>query len=149
MAKNLKEEIKVLSKKIEEIEKLLSLMLNPYQLTMEAIARTNTLASNYLTLLKLYLQYGKITPEILVPDLKDPISCEIISILFEKRQANISEIAEELRKRRGKGSRATVRLKIKALEEKGYVRKTEGRGNRYMISEELLNKWLKLLGVIK
>ncbi|MEM3445085.1 MAG: ArsR family transcriptional regulator [Thermoplasmata archaeon] len=149
MAEKLKDEIKSLTKRIEELEKLVASLLNPYKLTAEAIAQTNTLAANYLTLLKLYLQYGRITPDILLPDLKDPIGAEIVSVLFEKREANITEIAEELRKRRGKSSRATVRGKLKMLEGIGAVEKVEGRGNRYRVSAELVNKWLKLLGLIK
>lgn len=144
-----KEEIKYLIKRIEELEKLVASLLDPYRITAEAIAQTNTLAANYLTLLKLYLQHGKVTPEILLPDLKDAIATEIVSVLFEKREANISEIAVELRKRRGKGSRATVRTKLKVLEEMGAVEKVEGRGNRYRVSSELVNKWLKLLGLVK
>ncbi|MCX8173047.1 MAG: BlaI/MecI/CopY family transcriptional regulator [Thermoplasmata archaeon] len=149
MAENLKEEIRYLTKRIEELEKLVASLLNPYKMSAEAIAQTNTLAANYLTLLKLYLQHGKVTPEILLPDLKDPIAGEIVAVLFEKREANISEIADELRKRRGKGSRATVRTKIKKLEEIGAVEKVEGRGSRYRVSTELVNKWLKLLGLVK
>lgn len=149
MVDNLKEEIKYLTKRLEELEKLVASLLNPYKISAEAIAQTNTLAANYLTLLKLYLQYGKVTPEILLPDLKDPIGAEIVSVLFEKREANISEIAEELRKRRGKGSRATVRAKLKMLEGIGAVEKVEGKGNRYRVSSELVNKWLKLLGLVK
>ncbi|MEM3396393.1 MAG: BlaI/MecI/CopY family transcriptional regulator [Thermoplasmata archaeon] len=149
MAENLKDEIKYLTKRIEELEKLVASLLNPYKMTAEAIAQTNTLAANYLNLLKLYLQYGKVTPEILLPELKDPIAAEIVSLLFEKKEANISEIAEELRKRRGKGSRATVRTKLKMLLEMGAVEKVEGRGNRYRVASELVNKWLKLLGLLK
>jgi len=146
---DLKKEIRELSKRIEELEKLLSVLLQPYNLTLDAIRNTTELAGNYLTILKLYLQHGKISPEVLVPELKDAIAREMLAVLFEKRQANITEIAEELKRRRGKASRATVRAKLKILIDAGYVSMVEGRGKRYMISQELVNKWLKMLGLVK
>ena len=71
-----------------------------------------------------------------------------MKILFELKSANISQIAQELKKRRGKASRNTVREKLHHLIELNIVEEAKGeRGNTYALKKEVLNKWFDLIGI--
>lgn len=144
------EEIQRLSSKIDNLEDMIAQMAKPYQEAMGLMARFNEMASGYLKIINLYQQHGKVSPEMLVPTVKDPIAQEILVILFEKKELNVSQIAEHLKERRGTSSRKTVRDKLKELED---ARAIEVVGDRkvkkYKVSDELVEKWLKLLGVMK
>jgi len=145
-----KEEIKELSAKIDRLEGMIAEMAQPYKETREYMARFNEMASGYLKIISLYQKHGKVSPEMLVPTVKDPIAKEILVILFEKKELNVSQIAEQLRERRGSASRKTVRDKLKELEEAGAIEVIEGRKvKKYKVSDELVEKWLKLLGVMR
>lgn len=145
-----KEEIKELSAKIDRLEGMIADMAQPYRETREYMARFNEMASGYLKIISLYQKHGKVSPEMLVPTVKDPIAKEILVILFEKKELNVSQIAEQLRERRGSASRKTVRDKLKELEEASAIEVIEGRKvKKYKVSDELVEKWLKLLGVMR
>ena len=145
-----KEEIKELSAKIDRLEGMIAEMAQPYKETREYMARFNEMASGYLKIISLYQKHGKVSPEMLVPTVKDPIAKEILVILFEKKELNVSQIAEQLRERRGSASRKTVRDKLKELEEADAIEVIEGRKvKKYKVSDELVEKWLKLLGVMR
>ena len=145
-----KEEIKALPAKIDRLEGMISEMAQPYRETREYMARFNEMASGYLKIISLYQKHGKVSPEMPVPTVKDPIAKEILVILFEKKELNVSQIAEQLRERRGSASRKTVRDKLKELEEAGAIEVIEGRKvKKYKVSDELVEKWLKLLGVMR
>jgi len=143
-------EIERLSNKIDNLEGMISDMAKPYQEAMSLMAKFNEMASGYLKIINLYQQHGKVSPEMLVPSVKDPIAQEILVILFEKKELNISQIADILKEKRGTSSRKTVRDKLKELED---ARAIEVVGDRkvkkYKVSDELVEKWLKLLGVMK
>lgn len=105
-------------------------------------------AQKYLRLVDLALRHGGISPEMLLPEVKDPISKDIIKVLVDKNGQNISQITESLRARRGSASRRVVREKLKALEEQSIVeRKGEKAVPIYYISDEVLRKWSQLLGI--
>ncbi|MCK5309377.1 MAG: helix-turn-helix domain-containing protein, partial [Thermoplasmata archaeon] len=75
---------------------------------------------------------------------------DILVILFEKKELNVSQIAENLREKRGSASRKTVRDKLKELEEADAIEVLDDKKvKRYKVSDELVDKWLKLLGVVK
>ena len=143
-------EIERLSTKIDNLEGMISDMAKPYQDAMAMMAKFNEMASGYLKIINLYQQHGKVSPEMLVPTVKDPIAQDILVILFEKKELNVSQIADNLKEKRGTSSRKTVRDKLKELED---ARAIEVVGDRkvkkYKVSDELVEKWLKLLGVMK
>ena len=143
-------EIARLSKKIDNLEGMISDMAQPYQETMAMMAKFNEMASGYLKIINLYQQHGKVSPEMLVPSVKDPIAQDILVILFEKKELNVSQIAEILKEKRGTSSRKTVRDKLKELEEARAIEVIdEKKVKKYKVSDDLVEKWLKLLGVMK
>ncbi len=147
---DLKKEIRDLSDKIRSLEGSLAEVSKPYKEVIAQVDRLLTLSANYFRIIELYQRYGVISPEILVPQIKDPISKEIINILFEKNEQNISEITRKLKERRGKASRRIVREKLQALEEKGIVvRARPSKHKVYKISTDLIKKWSEVLGLVK
>jgi DNA-binding transcriptional ArsR family regulator len=143
-------EIQRLSSKIDNLEGMISDMAKPYQETMAMMAKFNEMASGYLKIINLYQQHGKVSPEMLVPSVKDPIAQDILVILFEKKELNVSQIAEILKEKRGTSSRKTVRDKLKELEDAKAIEVVGDRKvKKYKVSDELVEKWLKLLGVMK
>ena len=144
------EEIKRLSKKIDNLEGMISEMSQPYQESRNMMEKFQEMAAGYLKIISLYQQHGKVSPEMLVPSVKDPIAQDILVILFEKKELNISQIAENLREKRGSASRKTVRDKLKELEEADAIEVLDDKKvKKYKVSDELVDKWLKLLGVMK
>ena len=145
-----KKEIVELSEKIDHLESMIADMYQPYQETMSYMAKFNEMASGYMKIIGLYQKHGKVSPEMLVPTIKDPIAQEILVILFEKKELNVSQIAEQLRDRRGSASRKTVRDKLVELEDAGAIEIIdEKKVKKYKVSDELVEQWLKLLGVMK
>lgn len=140
---DLKKEVKKLNKRIVELEELISEIQEPFRQLQKA-------AKSYYRFIDLYLRHGEVSPEIMVPDLKDPISKEILIVLFEKNGLNISKITEAVRNKRGSASRRIIREKLGRLEEKGYVTTRQTRkSTEYYLSEELVKKWSEVLGFSK
>ena len=145
---DLREQIRALSEKMEGVESSLRTIAEPYAQLMEYLERFQGISSSYLRLLDLYQRYGEISPDLLVPDVKDAISREIVKILFEKDGQNISRITDRLKDRRGTASRRIVRERLKVLEEKGVVRRKGASKNKeYWLSEEFVERWYRLLGL--
>jgi DNA-binding transcriptional ArsR family regulator len=139
----LRDEIKKLNKRIRELEGLISQIQRPFEQIYDA-------AKGYYKFIDLYMKYGEVSPEIIVPELKDPISKEIISVLFEKNGQNTSQITEAVRERRGSASRRIVRQKLAELEKEGLVVSKKSRKSvEYYISEELVKKWSQVLSLNK
>ncbi len=132
-----------LEKRIRKVEELLEKYLeNDYLVYIRHIL------ASYLRLINIYVEYGKISPAIIFPEVRDPISREIIEILFSYGRLNTSQITEELKKSRGKASRRIVREKLGNLVEKGIVECEEKKNEKiYSISEYAVKKWLKVLGI--
>ncbi len=132
-----------LEKRIGKVEELLEKYLeNDYLVYIRHIL------ASYLRLINIYVEYGKISPAIIFPEVKDPISREIIEILFSYGRLNTSQITEELKKSRGKASRRIVREKLGNLVENGIVECKEKKNEKiYSISEYAVKKWLKVLGI--
>jgi DNA-binding transcriptional ArsR family regulator len=139
----LKNELEELSERLNRLEGILSDLSKPMD-------RFREVTSDYFRLMSLYSEHGTISPELLVPEVKDSISRDIIKILFEKSGQNISQITNSVRKKRGKASRRIVRSKIQDLEELGIVvGDQETKWTVYSISPELVKKWSQLLGLSK
>ena len=140
MKKDLKDEIKELNKRINELEKMLSTLIQP-------IRNVQKTTQNYLRLTGLLLDHGGLTPDLILPEVKDPISREIVRVLLDRNEQNISQITELVRSKRGTASRRTIREKIQELMEKEIIQKRQ-KGSRYVYSltEKVIKKWSQMLG---
>jgi len=146
--KDLQSQMKELSEKMEGVEESLRLVAEPYSRLLVYIERFQKISSSYFRLLDLYQRYGAISPDLLIPGVKDSISRDIVKILFERDGQNISQISEKLRDMRGTSSRRIVRERLRMLEEKGVVRaKGSSRSKDYWLTEEYVRKWYELLGL--
>ena len=140
MKKDLKDEIKELNKRINELEKMLSTLVQP----LRNVQKTT---QNYLRLTGLLLDHGGLTPDLILPEVKDPISREIVRVLLDRNEQNISQITELVRSKRGTASRRTIREKIQELMEKEIIQRRQ-KGSRYVYSltEKVIKKWSQMLG---
>ncbi len=141
MADDLTEEIQKLNNRISELENMLSQILRPLQQVQNS-------TSHYFRLVQLALEHGGLSPDLVLPEIKDPISQEIIRALLDRKEQNISEITERVRNKRGTASRRIIRLRLSELLDKEIVEKTQ-KGSLYVYSltETVLRKWTKLLGL--
>jgi len=138
--KDLVREIKELNRRIEELEDALSTLLGPVR-KMEKATRS------YYRLLATAMREGRIGIDLALPEVKDSISREIVEVLLEGRDQNISRITDKLRERRGSASRRIVRERLKALLDEGIVVVSRDRTPKYSLSEEVMKKWAQLLGI--
>ncbi len=145
---DIQEQIKALSEKMEHVESSMRTMTEPYSQLMEYLRRFQKISSSYFRLLDLYQRYGEISPDLLMPGVKDSISRDIVKTLFERDGQNISQITDRLKDRRGTASRRIVREKLKALREQGVVReKGSTKSKEYWLTEEYVRRWYDLLGL--
>ncbi len=146
----LKDEIKELKDQISNLSEALERVTKPYQQVLGQIEVLQDVARRYFGLLDLYQKYGEISPDIIVPGLKDPISQEIVRVLFDKGDRNISQIADQIRQRRGSASRRIVRERLDRLVADGVVTvSSEGKQRRFSVSDEVVQKWSQVLGLHK
>ena len=140
MKKDLVDEVKELNKRISELEKMLSILIKPLQ----DVRKTT---SNYMRLTGLLLDHGGLTPDLILPEIKDPISKEIVRVLMDRNEQNISQITELIRSKRGTASRRIIREKIQELTEKNIIQKHQ-KGSLYVYSltEKVIKKWSQMLG---
>lgn len=144
----LKSQVKALSERMESLDESMRLMSAPYSQLLEYIERFQKISTSYFRLLDLYQRHGEISPDLLIPGVKDSISREIVKVLFERDGQNISQIAEKLKDRRGTSSRRIVRERLKMLEEKGVVKgRGSERSKEFWLTEEYVSKWYQLLGI--
>lgn len=138
---DLPKQIKELNKRIAELESMMAQLVAPVRDMQKA-------TGNYFRLVDLALKHGGLSPEMLLPEVKDPISKDIVKVLSKKSDLNITQIADALRDIRGSASRRIVREKLKILEEMDIV---EQGGDRkvptYHLTENVLRKWSQLLGI--
>ena len=140
MAKNLEQEVKELNKRISELEKMLSVMIEP----LRKVGRTT---QNYMRITGLLLDHGGLTPDMILPEIKDTISREIVRVLLDRSDQNISQVTELVRSKRGTASRRIIRERIIELEKKGIVeKKIIGSRNVYSLTEKVIKKWSKMIG---
>jgi DNA-binding transcriptional ArsR family regulator len=145
---DLKKQIKSLSEKMESVEETMSKVSQPYSQLLEYIERFQKISSSYFKMLGLYQRYGAISPDLLIPGVKDSISRDIVKVLFERDGQNISQITDKLKEMRGTSSRRIVRERLKLLEEKGVVKgKGSSRSKDYWLTEEYIEKWYNLIGL--
>ena len=146
----LKDEIAELKDQIADLSEALERVTKPYQQVLNQMEVLQDVAKRYFNLLELYQRYGEISPDVIVPGLKDPISHEIVRILFDKGERNISQIAEQMRQRRGSASRRIIRERLEKMVEEGVIRvSSEGKQRRFSVSDEIVQKWSQVLGLHK
>ena len=140
---NLSDEIKSLNKRIDELETMLRAVIQPFQ----EIGKST---SNYIRLIGIMLEHGGLTPDTILSDLKDSIEKDIIRVLTQKKDLNISQITDNVRSTRGTASRRIIRIKLKNLEIKNMVF-SQQKGSRvvYNLTDEVIKKWSQVLGFIK
>lgn len=138
-----KKDLESLAEKLDKIEK----MLTSYLPIDQTLANYDGIVRTYFRLIQLYLEYGKISPSVLSPEIKDGISKSIIELLFQMKRANVTQITDSLKNEYGTASRNTVRKRLKNLEEKGIIVMIPGNPTTYEISDEIVTRWLKMIGI--
>ena len=145
---DLEKQIKSLHEKMGNLEDAMSKVSEPYSQLLEYMDRFQKISSSYFRMLGLYQRHGAISPDLLIPNVKDSISRDIVKALFERDGQNISQITEKLKDMRGTASRRIVRERLKGLEGKGVVRsKGSPRSKEYWLTEQYIDKWYELLGL--
>ena len=146
--KNIREELKDISEKMASLENTMGDISKPYGEFAEHMASLRKITEGYFRIIDLYRTHGRISPDLLLPEVKDGITKEIVNILFEKPELNISQIADILKERRGSASRQPVREKLNFLVDVGAVEILDDKKTkRYAITQELADRWLKILGL--
>ena len=145
---DLEKQIKELAEKMDSLENSMSKVTAPYSQLLDYIERFQKISSSYFKMLGLYQRFGAISPDLLIPGVKDPISRDIVKVLFERDGQNISQITDKLKGMRGTASRRIVRERLKLLEEKGVLKgKGSSRSKEYWLTQEYIDKWYDLLGL--
>jgi DNA-binding transcriptional ArsR family regulator len=142
--------IEELAERIAELEASIRLITKPYADLVEQMDRVQGIVGRYFGLLDIYQTHGGISIDVIIPQVKDPISKEIVRILLDHPQLNISQLADELKKRLGSSSRRIVRAKLLVLIEEGIVvDDLENKVKTYSVSSALIKKWSQVLGLTK
>ncbi len=147
---DLRKEIQQLREQMEVLSAAFDRISKPYGQLFEYLDRFQGIAKSYFRVLELYQKYGEVSPEIVVPGLKDPIAKEIVKALFEKGDRNVSQVTESVKARRGTASRRIVREKLEALVEEGVVVPSGGGKIRtFAIAPGVVEKWSQVIGLAK
>lgn len=142
--------IEELSKRIGELEESLRDVTRPYSELVGQLSQFQEIVQRYFRLLDLYQKHGAISIDAVLPEVKDPISKEIMKVLMDKPGLNISQTTEELRRRMGSASRRIVSARLCSLVEKGLLVEEVGkRSKEYRISDAVVKKWSQVLGLSK
>lgn len=151
MAKGeLQDDVRELRRQVEALREALAKVAEPYRELAGYMEQLQTIARGYFRLLDLYAKHGAVSPDVVVPGLKDDISKAILTVLFEKGDRNISQITEAVKGKRGTASRRIVRERLQGLVEQGVVVASgASRGRTYRVSEEVTAKWSQVLGLSK
>ena len=83
-SEKLEKQVKEINRRIDELEKMLSRALKP----LLDVGKTT---QNYLKLTGILLENGGLTPDLIIPEIKDPISKEIVRVLIEIGRASCRE----------------------------------------------------------
>ena len=147
---DLRKEIGELREQMEALSAAFGRIAEPYGKLFEYLDQFQGIARSYFRVLDLFQKYGSVSPEIVVPGLKDPISKEIVKALFDKGERNISQLTEAVKARRGTASRRIVRDRLEALVADGVV-VTDGAGKirTFDVAPPIIEKWSQVLGLAK
>jgi len=138
--------IKELSERISSLEAALHQITRPYAELVGQLEQFQGIVHRYFRLLDLYQSHGVISIDTILPQVRDPISKEIMRILLDHPGYNISQLADELKARTGTSSRHTVRDRLEELMGQGLVTKEAGKkSSSYRVAEDVLRKWAEML----
>ena len=147
---DLQHDVRELRKQVEALREALGKVTEPYQEIASYLDKLQGLASGYFRLLDLYTKYGAVSPDLVIPGLKDDISRHIVSALFENADSNISQITKAVKGKRGTASRRIVRERVQELERTGVLVSTpNARGRTYRVTDDVAAKWSQVLGLSK
>jgi DNA-binding transcriptional ArsR family regulator len=150
LAEDKDKKIEELSERIAELEASIRLITKPYTDLVDSMDRVQGIVNRYFRLLDIYQTHGGISIDAIIPQVKDPISKEIVRILIDHPRLNITQLADELKKRLGSSSRRIVRSKLLGLIEQGIVMEChEKKVKTYSVSDEVVRKWSQVLGLTK
>lgn len=142
--------IQELTERIAQLEETIRQVSVPYSQLAAQLATFQETVGKYFRLMDLYQRYGVVSVDTIVPEVKDPISKDIMRILLDRPGLNISQLTDELKGRRGSSSRRIVREKLNELAEKKLVVEEAGRNERsYRLSEDVVKRWSQVLGLTK
>jgi|MudIll2142460700_1097286.scaffolds.fasta_scaffold343145_2 DNA-binding transcriptional ArsR family regulator len=144
----LQSEVRRLREQVAALQTTLARVGTPIVDAVDQLERMRDVAGNYFRLLELYQRNGVISPEAVLPELKDPISVEIVRVLFDQGNLNVSEITDRVRARRGTASRTVVRDRLQTLVgARIVVREGDTVVGRYRISDDIVERWYRLIGL--
>ncbi len=147
---DLRKDVRELRKQVEALRVTLAKVAEPYREIAGYMEQLQGIARGYFRLLDLYAKHGAVSPDLVVPGLKDDISKAILAVLFDKGDRNISEITEAVKGKRGTASRRIVRERLQDLVKRGVVEESAAsRGHTYRVSAEVGAKWSQVLGLSK
>jgi len=147
---DLQDDVRELRKQVEALREVLGEVAEPYREMAAYFDQLQTITRGYFRLLDLYTKHGAVSPDLVIPGLKDDISKHIVTALFEKGDRNISQITESVKGKRGTASRRIVRARLADLKEQGIVAATPGSRRRtFRIADVVAEKWSQVLGVPK
>lgn len=143
-------QIEELTERIAALEAVISQVTRPYTELVEQLGQFQAVVQKYFRLLDLYQRHGAISVDIIMPQVKDRISREIMRILMDRPGLNISQVDEELRARTGSSSRRIVRGRLEDLVKESLVVEDKGsRASSFRVSDEVIRKWSDVLGLSK
>jgi len=147
---DLLKEIGELRSEVVALPTALSDVTRPYAELMAYGDRLQDVSRGYFRVLELFTKYGKVSPDLVIPGLKDDISRHIVVALFDQPDRNISQITEAVKGKRGTASRRIVRARLVDLQRQGIIVATPGSRNRtFRVADEVAEKWSQVLGVSK
>jgi len=147
---DLRKEFRELRAQIEALRAALSEVAKPYAELVAYLDRLQDLSRGYFRILDLYAKYGKVSPDLVIPGLKDDISRHIVVVLFDRPDRNISQITEAVKGKRGTASRRIVRKRLEDLQRQGIVvAASASRTRTFRVAEGVAEKWSQVLGVPK
>ena len=139
-----------LNERIANLEAALRQVTRPYIELVDQLGQFQRIVQKYFRLLDLYQRHGIIAIDVILPQLRDPISKEIMRILLELPGQNISQVAEELRVRTGSSSRRIVRGRLDELVKEGLIVEERGKkSSSFRVSETVIKKWTEVIGLTK
>lgn len=142
--------IQELTERIAQLEEAIRQVSVPYSQLAAQLATFQDTVGKYFRLMDLYQRYGVVSIDTILPEVKDPISKDILRILLDRPGLNISQLTDELKGRRGSSSRRIVRDKLNELAEMKLVVEEAGRNERsYRLSEDVVKRWSQVLGLTK
>lgn len=149
-AKDKDRKIEELTERIASLESSLREVTRPYSQLVEQLGQFQGIVQKYFRLLDLYQRHGVIAVDVILPELKDSMSREIMRILMDRPGLNISQISDELRSRTGSSSRRIVRERLEDMVRQDLL--TEERGSKaktFTVSARVVEKWSEVLGLNK